>query len=210
MKLRIVINLIMISLVVQAGGKSSRMGQDKGLVPLNGKPLIEHVISRLDGLVNEILITTNHPADYKYLKIPLARDSDPGAGALSGLQTALKAANGERILVIACDMPFVNRGLVKYMLSISERADVVIPEFEKRLQPLHALYHRSRCLAAVEVVLREGKKRMISFHHLVSVSKISSDKVKAIDPTGQSFLNINTQEDLSASEQLLTNGRNRA
>jgi molybdopterin-guanine dinucleotide biosynthesis protein A len=196
------IQLIMISLVVQAGGNSSRMGQDKGLVLLNGSPLIEHVTARLGGIADEIIITTNHPENYEYLNLPLASDKYPGAGALTGLQTALEAAQGEYVFVIACDMPFVNRDLVKYILSIKDKADAIIPYVEDRHQPLHALYHRNKCLQAIKQVLAENQKRMISFHHLISVYKLASQQIARFDPDGQSFLNINTPEELAQAESL--------
>jgi molybdopterin-guanine dinucleotide biosynthesis protein A len=194
----------MVSIAIQAGGQSNRMGQDKGLVLLNGTPLIEHVITCLKGLADETIITTNYPNNYQYLDLPLASDQYPGAGALAGLQTALKAAHGEHVFVIACDMPLVNRDLVEYIISCAGKADVIIPHFEERYQPFQALYHRNNCLPPIKQVLSEKQKRMISFHPLVSVNIISSQQIKTFDPAGQSFKNINTPEELAQVEQSFT------
>lgn len=194
----------MISIAIQAGGQSRRMGQDKGLVPLNNVPLIEHVISNLTGLADETIITTNHPENYQYLNLPLASDKYPGAGALNGLQTALEAAHGEHVFVIACDMPFVNSDLVRYIFSNANKADVVIPHFEDKFQPLHALYHRNNCLPAIKQVLSKNQKRMISFYPLIAVHKISWQEIARFDPGGQSFKNINTPEELAQAEQTFT------
>lgn len=202
------IKFSMISIVIQAGGQSRRMGQDKGLVPLDNIPLIEHVISSLVGIADETIITTNYPNDYQYLDLPLASDQYPGAGALAGLQTALKAAHGEHVFVIACDMPFVNRDLVKYIFSNAGKADVVVPHFEDRFQPLHALYHRNNCLPAIEQVLSENKKRMISFYPLITIHKITSQQIKIFDPDGQSLKNINTPDELAQAEQTFTQASN--
>ncbi len=191
----------MLSLVIQAGGLSRRMGRDKGLVLLNGTPLVEHVINRLEGLANEIIITTNKPKSYQYLNHALASDKNPGAGALTGLHTALKAAHGKHVFVIACDMPLVNRKLVEYIISCSEMADVVIPYFADRYQPLHALYHRENCLPPISQSLAEKQKRMIAFHSLVSIHKISTSQIKSFDPEGQSFENVNTPEELARLEE---------
>ena len=191
----------MISIVIQAGGQSRRMGKDKGLVRLNNIPLIEHVTTCLNGLVGETIITTNQPENYQYLNLPLFSDKYPGSGALAGLHTALQAAHGEYVFVIACDMPFVNRDLVKYIFSNTGKGDVVVPYIEDRFQPLHALYHRNSCLPAIKQVLSENQKRMISFFPLVSVHKISSEQINQFDPAGQSFKNINTPEELAQAEQ---------
>lgn len=195
------VKFVMVSIVIQAGGQSRRMGRDKGLVPLNNLPLIEHVIAPLIDLADETIITTNRPDDYQYLGLPLASDQHPGAGALAGLETALEAAHTEHVFVIACDMPFVNRDLVEYIISFAGKADVVVPHFDDKFQPLHALYHRNNCLPAIRRSLSENLKRMISFYPLVSVYKIASKQVKSFDPVGQSFKNVNTPEDLADAER---------
>ncbi len=192
----------MISIVIQAGGLSQRMGQDKGLVKLNGIPLIEHVINRLDGLADETIVTTNSPQTYKYLDLPLASDEKPGAGALAGLLTALTAAKGEYVFVIACDMPFVNRKLVETIISSAAKADVIIPHINERLQPLHALYHRSNCLGPIQQAIVAKQKRMISFHDQVSIFELPAEKIIPIDPKGLSFMNINTPEELAQMEKM--------
>ena len=114
----------MLTVAVQAGGRSSRMGEDKALLQLDGIPLIERLLQRVSGLGDEILITTNRPQDYQYLGLRMASDPEPGAGALHGLHTALKAARGQTVLVLACDMPFVSRPLLEHMLQLAEAADL--------------------------------------------------------------------------------------
>ncbi|MEK6223185.1 MAG: molybdenum cofactor guanylyltransferase [Chloroflexota bacterium] len=195
----------MITIAIQAGGQSRRMGRDKGLVPLNNKPMIEHVLTRLEGIAEEIIITTNQPENYEYLGLPLFTDRQPQAGALAGLETAVKAANGDYVFVVACDMPFVSSKLVKYITARAKQADVIVPHFEDRYQPLHALYNKSTCMPAIKTVLAENKKRVISFFPLVSVQEISAAEIKPIDPTGRSFQNINTPEELTLAEIYLNN-----
>ena len=89
------------TIAVQAGGRSSRMGEDKALIQLAGKPLIEYVLDRIHGLADEILITTNQPEALAYLDLRMVGDEIPGAGALNGLKTALSAALGEMTLVLS-------------------------------------------------------------------------------------------------------------
>ena len=116
----------MLTIAIQAGGQSRRMGSDKALIHLGGKPLIEHILERVDGLGDEILITSNYPESLAYLEIPLVPDAIPGAGALAGLYTALEAAQGDRVLVLACDMPFANRQLLEFMIKLDPSVDIVI------------------------------------------------------------------------------------
>ncbi|HJW89725.1 MAG TPA: molybdenum cofactor guanylyltransferase, partial [Anaerolineales bacterium] len=102
------------TLAIQAGGDSRRMGQDKGLVPLLGQPLVARAIQRLGRLADEVLVTTNHTEAYRFLGIPLFPDLIPGVGALSGLYTALSAAQNPLVAVVACDMPFASADLLSY------------------------------------------------------------------------------------------------
>lgn len=199
----------MLSVVIQAGGRSSRMGEDKGLVPLAGRPMIEHVLTRVAGLGEETLITTNQPDDYAYLGLRMVSDPQPGAGALPGLRTALQAAHGDTVLVLACDLPFVNRLLLEHMLEQCDEADVVVPRWEGTYQTLHAVYNRKRTLRAVEQALADGERRMISFYPQLRVHTVTPEVVRQYDPHGHSFFNVNTPDELAEAERLLAELRNR-
>ena len=192
----------MITVAVQAGGRSSRMGRDKALVPLGGTPLIEHVLQRLEGLGDEVLITTNRPEDYSFLAARLVADREPGAGALPGLLTALEAARGERVVLVGCDMPFVNRSLIELMLRIDTDAEVVIPRYDEILHPLHAVYAKT-CFEPVSQALAAGEKRMISFIPQVETHIVEQGVIEEYDPAGLSFFNVNTPEELDQAEQFL-------
>jgi molybdenum cofactor guanylyltransferase len=199
----------MLSVVIQAGGRSSRMGEDKGLVLLAGRPMIEHVLTRVAGLGDETLITTNRPDDYAYLGLRMASDPKPGAGALPGLRTALEAAQGDMVLVLACDLPFVNRLLLEHMVAQCTNADVVVPQWEGTYQTLHAVYNRKRTLRAVEEALAAGERRMISFYPQLRVHTVTPDEIHQFDPQGRSFFNVNTPEELQEAERLLAELRSR-
>jgi molybdenum cofactor guanylyltransferase len=198
---------MMITIAIQAGGASSRMGRDKGLVPLAGRPLIAHLLERVVGLGDEILITTNRPEDYRFSGARLAGDTRPGAGALGGLHTALSAARGETVLVLACDMPFASRALLEHLLSLAPQADVVIPRRGDEFEPLCAVYSR-RCLVRVEEALDAGDRRMISFFPRVRVLPVEEPEWRGLDPDGRTFFNVNTPQDLKEAERLLQEGPN--
>lgn len=195
----------MLSVAIQAGGKSERMGRDKARVLLAGRPLITHVLERVAPLGDEVLVTTNAPEDYAFLGVRLAADERPGAGALAGLQTALRAARHEVVLVLACDLPFVCVPLLEHMLRLAPQADAIVPRWRGEFEPLHAVYRRN-CLPAIDLALAEGRQRMISFHSAIQLTVVDEDQVAAYDPQGLTFFNINTPDDLLAAERILARG----
>lgn len=193
----------MLSIAIQAGGQSRRMGQNKALIPLAGKPLIEHVVDRVEGLGDEILITTNKPWDYAYLGCRLVSDPIPGLGALVGLQTALTEAKGELVLVLACDMPFVNRDLLEHMITLGSQADAVVPKLESNYEPLHAVYNRNRCLPVLRSIVSRGEKSIQSLFPFLRMIEVGVLELERLDPERLSFFNINTPADLTQAGFLL-------
>jgi molybdopterin-guanine dinucleotide biosynthesis protein A len=193
----------MLTIAIQAGGRSSRMGKDKALVLLDGKPLIEYVLHTSRDISDDVLITTNNPEDLAYLGVRMVSDEVPGAGALHGLETALRAAQGDHVLLLACDAPFVSQRLLKHLITQRDRGDVIIPQLGDRYEPLQAVYNRTRCLPAVEQALSSGQERMISFFSSVRVHPVHDEMIAQLDPAGVSFFNVNTESDLQEAEQIL-------
>lgn len=192
----------MVTLAIQAGGRSSRMGRDKGLVELAGKPLVGHVIDRLAGLAGEVVITTNQPEAYAIFGVRTASDHEPGAGALDGLLTALEAAGGDPVLVVACDMPFASRSLATHLLALSATAEAVVPRPGGEYEPLFAVYRRT-CGTAIRRALDAGQRRVISFFPEVSLRVVEADEAQAVDPDPYCFFNVNTPADLAEAERRL-------
>jgi molybdopterin-guanine dinucleotide biosynthesis protein A len=199
---------MLLSIVVQAGGESLRMGTNKALLPFLGVPLIERVVERVRHLAAEVLITTNQPAGFEYLHLPLIPDPIPGQGALVGLHTALQVASQPYVAVVACDMPFVKSQLISYQLDrlVGEQVDLVIPLTEQGYEPFHAVYRRETCLSAVDAALQSGKKRMISWFDQVRVRELGQADLQRFDPLGRAFLNINTPEEFQIAEQMAQAG----
>jgi len=195
----------MVTLAVQAGGRSSRMGRDKGLVELAGKPLIEHVVERLAGLAEEVIITTNHPEAYAAFGYRSAGDRQPGAGALAGLFTALEAAQGDPVLVVACDMPFASRALASHMLALIAEVEAVVPRVGGEFEPLFAVYRRS-CLPVIRRALDEGQKRVISFFPEIQLRAVEEPEARSIEADPYCFFNVNTPDDLAEAERRLKDG----
>ena len=193
----------MLSVVIQAGGQSSRMGQDKALKLFLGRPLIQRVIERMQPIADEVLITTNRPEDYGFLNLPLFTDLKPGRGALGGLYTALFSAKHSSVAVAACDMPFANAELFKAAceIMVKEKADIVIARTAEGYEPLHAVYRRETCIPAIETAIGSDKWRMDAWFPQVKLRLLTPEEIKRYDPNGSAFLNINTPEDFAKAEE---------
>jgi molybdopterin-guanine dinucleotide biosynthesis protein A len=194
----------MFTIVIQAGGESRRMGQDKALVPFLGQPLIERILERIRGLADEILVTTNNPGAFQFLGVPLYPDLVPDRGALGGLYTALRAASHPLVGVVACDMPFLNPDLLAFEREklMGTKADIVIPETSSGLEPFHAVYRRSTCLEAVKSALDAGKWRVDAWFYQIKLLALTSEEMRLYDPHLVSFWNVNTPEDLSHAQKM--------
>ena len=194
----------MLTVVIQAGGQSSRMGEDKALKPFLGRPLIQRVIERLSPLADEMIVTTNRPAEYEFLNTSLVPDLKPGRGALGGLYTAIASAKHEFVAVAACDMPFVSKSFFESAsrLMVEEEADVVIAKTDEGYEPFHALYRRETCLSAIEAAIAADQWKVIAWFPQVKVKTLLPDEVKVFDPSGLCFWNLNTPEEFAQAEEM--------
>jgi molybdopterin-guanine dinucleotide biosynthesis protein A len=194
----------MLTLAVQAGGQSRRMGSDKALLPFLGQTLIQRLIERLSPLADEVLVITNQPESYRFLGLPLFPDLQPGRGALGGFHTALQAASHPLVAMLACDMPFASPTLLTAQrdLLLSLDVDVVIPSSPQGLEPLHAIYRRATCLPAVQAALHGTDWKLISWFPHVRVHTLTSAAVARLDPPPHLVINLNTPADLHRAEAL--------
>ena len=194
---------MLLTVVIQAGGMSSRMGEDKALKPFLGRPLIQRVIDRLTPIADELIVTTNRPADYQFLNLRLIPDLKPGRGALGGLYTAIASASSPLVAVVACDMPFASTLFFEgaRRLMVEEDADVVIAKTDEGYEPLHALYRRETCLPAIESAISADQWKVIAWFPQVKVRMLAPDEVKSFDPSGLCFWNLNTPEEFVEAEQ---------
>jgi molybdopterin-guanine dinucleotide biosynthesis protein A len=194
----------MLTVCIQAGGASSRMGEDKALKSFLGRPLIQRVVNRLQLIADELIVTTNHPDDYSFLGLRLFPDLQPGRGALGGLYTAIASASHPLVAVVACDMPFASAGLVQASTKImeEEQADVVIAKGDEGYEPLHALYRRETCLPAIEAAIHADQWKVVAWFPQVRVRVLTGDEIKSADPAGLAFWNVNTPEEFAKAEEL--------
>lgn len=202
-----------LTVLILAGGQSTRMGQDKGWLVLAGEPLVERIARRMLPLAGEIVISTNRPEGFaaRLAGLPVVvrtvSDRYPGAGPLAGLHAGLAVAQHELVLALATDMPFVDPVLVGFLAVLTSGYDAVVPLVpgrdvgEAQPEPLHALYRRS-CLPAIEAVLAAGRRRVVSFLPQVRVRYVSPDEIRPLDPAFRSFANVNTPEEWAAAQEL--------
>lgn len=194
----------MLSVVIQAGGKSNRMGQNKALMLFCGETLISRLIRQFSPIADELLINANDLEAFAFLGLPVVADKIAGIGALGGLYTAIDAARHPAVVVIACDMPFSSAKLASEQARIlmQEDVDVVIPRTEDGYEPFHAVYRREPCHSAIQSAITAGNRRMISWFDAVRVRTMLMEEVKSISGSEHTFVNINTPDDFSRAELL--------
>ena len=199
-----------VSAIVLAGGLSRRLGRDKAVVPFNGVPLIGRVICRLSGLTAETVVVVNSQARAAELPLPVSAktvvDIYPDSGSLGGIYTGLSGAENEWGFVVACDMPFLNAGLIQYMLGLRGGYDAVVPVLEGYPEPTHAAYSRT-CLPHIERRLKAGQLKIAGFFDDVRVRYVPVSEIDVYDRDHLSFFNVNTPEDLARASRLAKDGR---
>ncbi len=192
------------TIAIIAGGKSSRMGTDKSFVPLLGKPMIEHVLASVSDLgQHETILITNRPDEYAHLHLPMFADVIPDQGSLGGIYTALYHSQNPDVLTLACDMPFLNPDLLRYMVALraEDAYDVIVPRVDDHPQGLHALYSKT-CLPFIRAKIDANRLKVISFYDDVRVRYLEPPEWSRFDPRGLSFHNINTPEELQAAQHI--------
>lgn len=199
-----------VSGIVLAGGLSRRLGRDKAIEPIGGEPLIARCIGRLSAVADEIIVVVNDIERGKQLPLPptcrVVVDVYADSGSLGGIFSGVSAMNIEWGVVVACDMPFLNIALLRYMLSLRDGFDAVVPVLDGRPEPTHALYSKA-CLPHIERRLQAGDLKIARFFDDVSVRYVSQEEVEAHDPDHLSFFNVNTQSDLDRALALAAQGR---
>jgi len=207
-----------VSAVILSGGFSKRFGKEKGLVELAGKPLIRHILDKVNPITNDIVIvvsTMKQSENYsRFLKknanvvTDLRREHSPLIGALTGLSKA----TGEYVVLLPCDTPLVSEAVLNLLLELVPRRSAVIPRWPNRyIEPLQAIYQREEALIAAQKVLSQGKFRIRSMiSELSSILYLSTLIIKKVDPELSTFLNINTPQDIKRAESYLRSQTDKA
>ncbi len=188
--------------VILAGGRNLRFGgREKALIPLAGKPMIDHIMAAFEGLFDEIIIVSNQPQHLADRNATIVTDLGDARSSLTGIHAALFYSRCEDVFISACDTPLIKPALIAALLQARQPGiDLVIPETPSGLEPLCAVYSQ-RCLAPIESRLKRRDYRIRRFFNRVRVKRVSTQRLLTIDPDLRSFKNVNTPEDLAAVAQ---------
>ena len=195
--------------IVLAGGRGLRFRRDKTLETVGNIGIIQRVVFSLSFFVSNIVIVTAAkqilPRFIDYSRLRIVNDTYPGKGPLGGIYTGLTSSDSFYNLVVACDMPFLNRNLLEYMAQVANGFDLVVPRLGDMIEPLHAVYSRD-CLAPIESLLEQGNLSVRELFRLVRVRYVEAAEIDRFDPKHLSFFNINTEADLKAAREIAGGG----
>ena len=175
--------------IILAGGQSSRMGQDKGLMELSGRPMIQHIIETVSQLTSQIIIIANN-SEYQQFGLPVYEDLTKEKGPLAGIVTGLSKSKTDLNWIISCDTPYVSVDLLSELMFNLKVADVVVPSKNDKIHPLIGTYHKS----TLPIFQRE-----LELDHLKVITEIDQLHVQIIDVNRfdvLNFKNLNSKEDI--------------
>ena len=180
---------------VLAGGKSSRMGQDKGLMRLGGKPLVLRAAEILKPLARTVTLL-GPPDRYGNLGFPVIADMWPDQGPLAGLCTGLISSSTAWSLFLACDLPRVSPKFIELLVQRvrTTRSDAVAPRTQDGWQPLCAAYH-TRCRAVFERAIQQCQLSIVELFNILRPEAITLDEMATVGVSETEFINVNTPED---------------
>ena len=182
--------------IILSGGKSRRMGKEKGLCHFRGKALIVYAIETLQPLCDELIISANNKLDeYQLFDFQVVSDEMAETGPIGGLFSCLKQSSNSIHLVISCDTPFVTQHVYLELLKYSEDYQAVVPIHENGfIEPLSAVYHRS-CLPIVQQQIGAGKFKMMDLLDRLNTKYVPIDS-QIPGLKSSIFHNLNNPEDL--------------
>lgn len=176
-------------------------GINKALVKVGGRRVIERALDVLRRVVEDVVVITNSPDDFEFLNRPMFRDVVPGYGALGGLFTGLTVCGHSHCLFVACDMPFLNEGVLAHMVGlVGGGHEIIIPRIGGQLEPLHAIYATS-CLPHVERLMQSGELKILNFYPWVRILEVPESDLRTFDPTFRFIVNVNTPDDLEKARR---------
>ncbi len=178
---------------ILAGGKSSRMGEDKGLKPFNGKPLIQTVINQMQLAIEKVIIVSNN-TDYKQFGLEVIEDVVKNIGPAGGIYSALLHSISDKNFIVSCDMPNISAQAIQFMLDNCNTDAVWIPQYKNKLEPLFGVYPKS-CLLSWKKSLNKGTYKLTDLAENYKLEKIVVDSNPLFSKN--IFQNINTNDDFN-------------
>lgn len=176
------------------------MGENKALIEIDGIPIIQRICNLFKTLFSEIIIVANETEFFLKFEAKIYSDLIPGRGVLGGLYTGIFYASFPYAFCVACDMPFLRAEVIRYLLKETEHFDVIVPKTKDGLEPLHAIYSKN-CLGPIKKIMDQGKRKVLDFYPMVNVHTIEENELHCLDPRMESFVNVNTPEELISAKK---------
>ncbi|RYG73566.1 molybdenum cofactor guanylyltransferase [Lentibacillus lipolyticus] len=187
--------------IVLAGGKSSRMGTNKSLLPIDGKPSITHVTNELKKFSQQTAVITNDPASYTFLELDMYSDRYEGMGPLAGIEAGLHYSSADVCAFAACDMPFIDRKVYRLLLQSMGSYDAVIPVYDNKMHPLAGVY-RKRVLPRIQNLLDDDQRKVRTLFRHINVLYVSDYKNIPSHVQEKHFFNMNNRDQYKEAKHL--------
>ncbi|PYR57873.1 MAG: hypothetical protein DMF85_12415 [Acidobacteria bacterium] len=195
-----------VAAAILAGGRARRFGgADKSALRLGGLRIIDRQLAVLSRVANPILVVANDPARYEGLPVRIVPDAIPDAGAIGGMYTALVESPCDRVLIVACDLPFVSDALLARLIAESDGVDAVVPRSARGVEPLCALYTK-RCAGPLAAAIARGERRVAALPGELRVRELGPEILAAYDPDDLLFVNVNTPHDYARARARIDRG----
>lgn len=199
---------MMLSGAILSGGMSSRMGQEKGLTKLNGRPFVAHVAEVMHEAADEVIVAVARGMKEDYMAVLgrgvlVVEDQGLAASPLQGLVTALGAASGEYVLVSPCDTPLLRAEVCRAVAGRAVGMDGAVPRVRGFIEPLHAAFRRRTAFPVFHDSLREGRFKVGDTCRKLELEIVEESALRALDPDLDSFWNLNTPKDVELAEKNL-------
>jgi len=188
--------------VILAGGLSTRYGENKAFLQIGGVRLIERIVEEMKGIFHRVILVTNQKSDFEYLKLPMVEDLIKGLGPIGGIYTGLSNISRQAGFFVACDMPLLHKGLIRYMVEIIDHHGAVVPSVGKLVEPLHAVYARSS-LGIIKGLIEKKRYQVRLFYDRVQVRYVREDEIRRFCCPQEAFLNINTPEEFDRIQSIV-------
>ncbi len=189
--------------VILAGGSSKRYGQNKAFLEIDGIRLIDRIAEEMKNIFKQVILVANEKKEYEYLGIPIIEDLIKGLGPIGGIYTGLMSISEQAGFFIACDMPFINSQLVRYMVDIKKDVHAaVVPLVANEVEPLHAIYAKS-CLGPIRNLIDSKHYHVRLFYDQITIRYVKEDEIRKFGSPSRAFLNINTPDEFAKMQSLI-------
>jgi len=186
--------------IILAGGYSSRMGQNKSLLKISEKTIIEIIADKMKPIFPEVLIITNNPDEYEFLKLEIREDIYPHMGPLSGIHSGLVNSEAQNNCFVSCDSPCFSRESINFMIAKYNGESAFAARDNGRTHYLFGIYSKE-CIPVLESSLKNKELRVSNFFAKMNGIKIPIEECEGYSEN--QFLNVNTMEDYEKLREVL-------